>query len=83
MDRWLIGHRPRQRQARPFLLWAASTELAPPEVAIGTSARTGEREIMADTDRVLLAVRLEADDTVALVDRVAGCLVLQYGQPCW
>jgi hypothetical protein len=51
------------------------------EVAIGTSARTGDREIMSDTDRVLLAVRLETDDTVALVDRVAGCLVLQYGQP--
>jgi hypothetical protein len=83
VDRWLLHHRPRQRYARPFLLWAASAGLAPAEVAIGTSARTGDREIMSDTDRVLLAVRLETDVTVALVDRVAGCLVLQYGQPCW
>lgn len=83
VDRWLLQHRPRQRYARPFLLWAASAGLAPAEVAIGTSARTGDREVMSDTDRVLLAVRLETDDTVALVDRVAGCLVLQYGQPCW
>lgn len=82
VDRWLIRHRPRQRYARPFLLWAASTGLAPARVAIGTSARTGDREIMSDTDRVLLAVRLESDDTVTLVDRVAGCLVLQYGQSC-
>jgi hypothetical protein len=37
---------------------------------------------MSDTGRVLLAVRLETDETAALVDRVAGCLVLQYGQPC-
>ncbi len=83
VDRWLIRNRPRQRYARPFLLWAASIDLAPATVAIGTSARTGEREIMSDTDRVLLAVRLETDDTLALADRVAGCLVLQYGQACW
>jgi hypothetical protein len=37
---------------------------------------------MSDTDRVLLAVKLETDDTPALADRVAGCLVLQYGQSC-
>ncbi|WP_344867227.1 hypothetical protein [Amycolatopsis ultiminotia] len=83
VDRWLIRNRPRQAYARPFLLWAATSGLAPAHVAIGTSARTGDREIMSDTDRVLLAVTLETDDTLALSDRVAGCLVLQYGQSCW
>jgi hypothetical protein len=83
VDRWLIRNRPRQRYARPFLLWAASTGLAPVDVAIGTSARTGDREVMSDTDRVLMAVRLESDESVALADRVAACLVLQYGQSCW
>ncbi|MEU7839273.1 hypothetical protein [Nonomuraea sp. NPDC049129] len=29
---------------------------------------------------VLLAVRFEERDTIALVDRIAGCLVLQYAQ---
>ncbi|PXY17758.1 hypothetical protein BA062_37035 [Prauserella flavalba] len=83
VDRWLIRNRPRQRYARPFLLWAATNGLAPAHVAIGTSAHTGNREIMSETDRVLLAVTLETDDTLALTDRVAGCLVLQYGQSCW
>jgi hypothetical protein len=83
VDRWLIGHRPRQPHARPFLLWAATNGLAPGHVAIGTAAHTGDREIMNDRDRVLLAVKLETDDTLALADRVAGCLVLQYGQSCW
>jgi hypothetical protein len=82
IDRWLIRNRPRQNYARAFLLWAADAGLAPTEVAIGTSARTGERNIMSETERVLLAVELETDDTLAISDRVAGCLVLQYGQPC-
>jgi hypothetical protein len=63
VDRWLIRNRPRQAYARPFLLWAATSNLAPTHVAIGTSARTGDREIMSDTDRVLLAVKLETDET--------------------
>ncbi|NKQ59300.1 hypothetical protein HFP15_41330 [Amycolatopsis sp. K13G38] len=82
-DRWLIRNRPRQHHARSFLLWAATNGLAPAHIAIGTSRHTGDREIMSDTDRVLLAVTLETDDTLPLADRVAGCLVLQYGQSCW
>ncbi|WP_133116451.1 hypothetical protein [Amycolatopsis antarctica] len=80
VDRWLIRNRPRQPYARPFLLWAASTGLAPEQVAIGTSARTGDREVMSDAERVLLAIRMESEESLALADRVAGCLVLQYGQ---
>jgi hypothetical protein len=83
VDRWLIHNRPRQNHARPFLLWTATNGLAPAHVAIGTSSHTGNREIMSDTDRVLLAVKLETDDTLAQADRVAGCLVLRYGPSCW
>lgn len=83
VDRWLIRSRPRRAYARPFLLWAATSGLAPAHVVIGTSARTGDREIMSDSDRVLLAVTLETSGTLALTDRVAGCLVLRYGQGCW
>lgn len=82
-DRWLIRSRPRQAYARPFLLRAGASGLAPAQVAIGTCARVGGREIMSDDDRVLLAVTLETGDTLALTDRVAGCLVPQYGQGCW
>ncbi len=80
IDRWLIANPTLQPYARPFLLWAATCGLAPADVAIATSSRHGERAIMNDTDRVLTALRLETDDSLPLADRVAGCLVLQYGQ---
>jgi hypothetical protein len=35
---------------------------------------------MNDADRLLLAHRLEHDAAATLADRVAGCLLLQYGQ---
>ncbi|MFI5688470.1 hypothetical protein [Streptomyces sp. NPDC051636] len=80
VDRWLIANPTHQYYARPFLLWAATSELAPADVAIATSSRNGERSIMNDTDRVLTALKLETDHSLPLADRVAGCLVLQYGQ---
>ncbi|WP_431983800.1 hypothetical protein [Streptomyces qinglanensis] len=79
-DRWLIAHRPQQPHARAFLLWAATSGLAPADVAIATAARQGDRDIMSDTDRIVTALKLETDVSLALADRVAGCLVLQYGQ---
>ncbi|MFI0406502.1 hypothetical protein [Actinomadura sp. 3N508] len=83
VDRWLIKNKTRQLYARPFLLWAASNGLAPDNVAIATSAKTGDREVMSDTDRVKLALTLETDETAPLADRVAACLILQYGQSCF
>ncbi|MFD7912308.1 hypothetical protein ACFV30_16515 [Streptomyces sp. NPDC059752] len=35
---------------------------------------------MSDADRILMALKLEGDDSIEIIDRVAGCLVLQYGQ---
>ncbi|MEY2231615.1 hypothetical protein [Streptomyces sp. BF23-19] len=35
---------------------------------------------MSDADRILTALNLETDDSLHIFDRVAGCLVLQYGQ---
>ncbi|QFZ20545.1 hypothetical protein [Saccharothrix syringae] len=80
IDAWLAAQRWRTSYLRQFLTWAALQEEAPRHVAV-TALTTGEdRSIMNDADRLLLAHRLEHDDTIALVDRVAGCLVLQYGQ---
>lgn len=79
VDRWLIANKSRQNQARSFLLWAATSHLIPQNVAIATATRTVDRAIMSDADRILTALRLETDESEHITDRVAGCLVLQYG----
>lgn len=80
VDRWLIANKSRQNHARSFLLWAATSHLIPETVAIASATRTIDRSIMSDADRILTALRLETDDSEHITDRVAGCLVLQYGQ---
>ncbi|MCX4573277.1 hypothetical protein OHB41_08800 [Streptomyces sp. NBC_01571] len=80
LDRWLIANKTLQSYARSFLIWAASCGLAPQNVAIATAVRSVDRSIMSDADRILTALKLETDASQAILDRVAGCLVLQYGQ---
>lgn len=53
---------------------------APRHVAVSALITGEDRSIMNDADRLLLAHRLEHDDAATLADRVAGCLLLQYGQ---
>lgn len=72
IDRWLIAHRPQQPHARAFLLWAATSGLAPANVAIATASRRGDRDIMSDADRIVTALKLETDDSLPPADRVAG-----------
>ncbi|CAM5320136.1 hypothetical protein SCHAM137S_01968 [Streptomyces chartreusis] len=80
VDAWLSSQRWRTSYLRQFLTWAAVHGEAPRHVAVSALATSEDRSIMSDTDRLLLAHRLEHDDTIALPDRIAGCLVLQYGQ---
>ena len=63
-----------------YRCWLRRRAVAPTDVAIATSASHSDRPITSDTDRVLTALKLETDDSLPLADRVAGCLVLQYGQ---
>lgn len=81
-DRWVTQHCHYQAELRHFLVWSADARLSPPRIAIAAAQRAENRSIMSDTERVLTALRLETDETVPLADRVAGCLVLQYGQLC-
>ncbi|UQA96715.1 hypothetical protein [Streptomyces halobius] len=80
VDRWLTANRQLQNYARPFLIWAANCHLAPENVAIATATKTVDRSIMTDADRIITALNLETDESLQILDRVAGCLVLQYGQ---
>ena len=65
---------------RRFLAWATSQGLAPGHVTVSDSTGAEDRSITGDTHRVLLAIELEHNEDIPLPDRVAGCLVLQYGQ---
>jgi hypothetical protein len=80
LETWLACQRWRTSYLRQFLTWAAVHGEAPRHIAVAALTTGEDRSIMNDADRVLLAHRFEYDDTIALVDRVAGCLVLQYGQ---
>ncbi|MFE7332314.1 hypothetical protein ACFU8W_47180 [Streptomyces sp. NPDC057565] len=53
--------------------------MIPQNVAITTATSPVDRSIMSDADRILTALRLETDESEHIADRVAGCLVLQYG----
>lgn len=77
VDSWLTTAATAYR-VRDFLLWASSTGHAPP-LTVPTLGRTTGTSI-ADDQRWTLIKRLLHDDALDLTDRVAGCLLLLYGQ---
>jgi hypothetical protein len=78
IDQWL-GIGPAANRARDFLTWAAGHGHCQP-LTIPAPARTTGPAIAQD-QRWALAARLLHDTTIEATDRVAGCLVLLYGQP--
>ncbi len=80
IDLWLASGPPGRREARRFVRWAGSHRLCG-EVVIGPRR---EAVPVASTDVaeiIAIARRLMTDQTVALADRVAGLLLILYGQP--
>lgn len=76
-DAWVVGS-PGAHEARDFLDWALDRKLLAHVVIAG---RVCEQSTALDDDTRWAAVqRLLHDDDVELTDRVAGCLVLLYGQ---
>jgi len=63
---------------REFLTWAARHAHCPHLDVPGPQRRTGTA--ITDSQRWDLAARLLHDDSIEVTDRVAGCLVLLYGQ---
>ena len=77
VDDWLT-HGPASYPVRDFLLWAAEHHHCP-ALLVPTLGRTTGTAIDGDQRWTLLA-RLLHDDTLDLTDRVAGSLLLCYGQ---
>lgn len=79
LDDWLATAPPHPHGARSFLTWAANRRST--TIALPPAARTElPRDFTDDQHRWRLANRLLHDDTIAVADRVAGLLVLLYGQ---
>jgi hypothetical protein len=78
IDQWLHTG-PSAYQARDFLAWAAARGHCPP-LTIPVPPRTTGPAISQD-QRWTLAARLLHDTVLDPTDRVAGCLLLLYGQP--
>lgn len=80
IDRWFAAAGPGARaHVRSFLGWAAGTKRSP-RFDLPTERATQSRP-MAERQRLALLARLLDDDTIAVADRVAGCLVLLYALP--
>jgi site-specific recombinase XerD len=74
---WLATS-PGAGHVREFLTWAARRGYCPPLEVPGPQRHTGTA--ITGTQRWDLAARLLHDDSIEVTDRVAGCLVLLYGQ---
>lgn len=79
VELWLAGP-PVRRHARDFLRWACRRRLAHDIDIIRRPDGVPGRSVDAEA-HLTLARRFATDTTVALVDRVAGLLLLCYGQP--
>ena len=80
IDRWITRHPTRAQYARAFLAWARDRRLAG-EIHIPSRPGTQPGPALPDRERWRVLDRCLHDDTLPVADRVAGALVLLYGQP--
>jgi hypothetical protein len=80
IDLWVASGSPVRREARRFIRWARRQRLCG-QIDIAHRRDALPVATAAVTDLAATARRLLTDDTVALVDRVTGLLVVLYGQP--
>ena len=80
LDRWLVDHRPHQRQLlKPFLAWATRAGHMP-RLRVPPH-RPGQQTPITQHRRLALLRKLITDDAGGLRARVAAILVLLYAQP--
>jgi len=77
IDIWL-STTPAARDVRDFLTWAAERKHCPPLEVPGPARTTGTAT--EPDHRWAIVARLLDDDTLQPTDRVAGCLLLLFGQ---
>jgi hypothetical protein len=80
IDRWITAHPTRAPHARAFLAWARDRKLAG-DIQIPTRPGTQPGQALPDRERWQVLDRCLHDQTLPVADRVAGALVLLYGQP--
>ena len=79
IDTWFANGPSTRLQTRTFLRWAIRTGR---RAALELPAdRQATPDAMPETERLELLARLLADDTIDIVDRVAGLLVVLYALP--
>jgi hypothetical protein len=78
IDTWLAADGPARYQIRDFVLWAATAGHARKLTVPTLASRTGPAG--SDKQRWAQIRRLLHDDSLELTDRVAGTLLLLYGQ---
>lgn len=78
VDDWLNDGPPSAHEVSDFLDWATTRKTTPRFVLPGQVRRGGPRT--DDDTRFTIVHRLLVDESLDLSDRVAGCLVLLYGQ---
>ncbi|MER7118115.1 hypothetical protein ACFQL8_12575 [Streptomyces goshikiensis] len=82
IDQWLSSEESGRYAIRNFLVWVVSRGHAH-NITAPTHTTSRGQEMLAEVDqRWDLSRRLLHDTTIATTDRVAGCLVLLYGQSC-
>lgn len=80
MDIWFAGDGAARWDVRSFLAWCRLRSHLPP-LALPPPRRAGLSPPLDSEQRWAIARRLVGDDTLDVVDRVAGALLVLYGQP--
>jgi hypothetical protein len=81
LDAWFCGPGALRWRARPFLVWARQRGHLPRHVSIPSVPKQGAATVGNHVQRWELARRLVTDDTIPDDIRVAGALIVLYGQP--
>ncbi len=81
LDNWVLTHRSQQHALRAFLVWAAEHGYAPSGLEVPVAEIAESRETLDPEDRWRLINRCLHDHGLDPATRLAGCLVLLFGQP--
>lgn len=80
IERWIVEYPTRAHHAGAFLAWCRQHGLTG-DLHIPTPSRSQPAQTMTDQQRWQLLKHCLQDETLSDADRVAGVLVLLYGQP--
>jgi hypothetical protein len=81
MDAWVLTHRSQPHALRAFMLWAVGHGYAPSGLEVPVAEIAESRATLDSEDRWRLINRCLQDHDLDPATRLAGCLVLLFGQP--